>query len=72
MKGFVGYGLETWRGERVHTFEVTRTLLRERGGAVETMVTHAFPLDEYRDALRAAASHRRSEAVKVILKPGGV
>lgn len=71
VQGFVGYGLETWRGERVHTFEVTRTLLRERGGAVEAMVTHVFPLTEYRDALRAAASHRRSEAVKVILKPGG-
>jgi threonine dehydrogenase-like Zn-dependent dehydrogenase len=33
------------------------------------MVTHAYPLDQYRDALRAAANHRKSGAVKVVLQP---
>lgn len=71
VKGYVGYGMESWRGERMHTFEVTRTLLREGGGAVEALVTHAYPLSEYRDALRDAMHHRKSQAVKVILEPGG-
>lgn len=69
VRGSVGYGQETWRGERRHTFEVAHDLLLETGTPVEDMVTHAFPLHQYRDALRAAARHRRSGAVKVILQP---
>ena len=70
VRGSVGYGLETWRGERRHTFEVVHACLRETGAPVGNVVTHAFPLRQYRAALRAAANHRRSGAVKVILRPG--
>ncbi len=69
VRGFVGYGREEWRGESRHTFEITRELLTETRAPVEKMVTHVFPLAEYRNALSAAANHRRSEAVKVVLKP---
>ncbi|SVD58759.1 uncharacterized protein METZ01_LOCUS411613, partial [marine metagenome] len=37
---------------------------------VHEMVTHAYPLHQYSDALRAAANHRKSGAVKVLLQPG--
>ncbi len=70
LRGFVGYGVEEWRGERLHTFQVTQRLLAETGAPVADMVTHAFPLKEYRAALSAAGNHRRSGAVKVILEPG--
>jgi threonine dehydrogenase-like Zn-dependent dehydrogenase len=69
IKGFVGYGAETWRGEARHTFEVTRDLMLDGGAPIERLVTHVFPLKQYRDALRAAANHRRSGAVKVVLQP---
>ena len=69
IRGAVGYGLETWRGERRHTFEIAHDLLLETGSPVQNMVTHAYPLDQYRDALRAAANHRKSGAVKVVLQP---
>lgn len=69
IRGAVGYGLETWRGERRHTFEIAHDLLLETGAPVQNMVTHAYPLDQYRDALRAAANHRKSGAVKVVLQP---
>jgi threonine dehydrogenase-like Zn-dependent dehydrogenase len=70
VRGSVGYGQETWQGERRHTFEITHDLLLETGAPVQDLVTHAFPLHQYRDALKAAANHRRSGAVKVILQPG--
>jgi threonine dehydrogenase-like Zn-dependent dehydrogenase len=70
IRGAVGYGQETWRGERRHTFEIAHDLLLETGAPVQDMVTHAYPLDQYRDALRAAANHRKSGAVKVVLQPG--
>jgi L-iditol 2-dehydrogenase len=69
MRGFVGYGRERWRGEEKHTFQVTQELLVETAAPVRDLVTHVFPLDQYRTALSAAANHRRSEAVKVVLEP---
>jgi L-iditol 2-dehydrogenase len=69
VKGFVGYGLEDWHGERKHTFQITQELLVETGAPLESMVTHAFPLSEYRKALSAAANHRQSGAIKVLLQP---
>jgi threonine dehydrogenase-like Zn-dependent dehydrogenase len=69
IRGAVGYGQEDWRGERRHTFEIAHDLLLETGAPVQDMVTHAYPLHQYRDALRAAANHRKSGAVKVVLQP---
>ena len=69
IRGAVGYGQETWRGERRHTFEIAQELLLETGAPVQDLVTHVYPLNQYRDALRAAANHRKSGAVKVVLQP---
>ena len=69
IRGAVGYGQETWRGEQRHTFEIAHDLLLESGAPVQDMVTHVYPLDQYRDALRAAANHHKSGAVKVVLQP---
>lgn len=69
VKGFVGYGLEDWRGERAHTFEITHDLLVESGAPVEEMVTHVFPLGQYRDALSTAANRRRTGSIKVVFDP---
>lgn len=72
VKGYVCYGEEEWRGERRHTFDVTQELLLETGAPVERMVTHVFPLAQYRDALSAAVNRRRSGAIKVLLDPAAV
>jgi threonine dehydrogenase-like Zn-dependent dehydrogenase len=71
VKGFVGYALEDWHGERKHTFQVTHDLLVETGSPVEAMVTHVFPLHEYRKALSVAANRRKSGSIKVLLRPSG-
>ena len=69
VHGFVGYGLETYRGERMHTFELALRLMEQSMAPLFKVVTHAFPLDQYRDALKAADDHRTSGAIKVILEP---
>jgi threonine dehydrogenase-like Zn-dependent dehydrogenase len=69
IHGYVCYGLEDWRGERVHTFQVTHDMLLETGAPVERMVTHDYPLAQYEEALSAAANRRRSGSVKVVLDP---
>ena len=69
VRGSVGYGLENWRGKQSHTFEIAQDLLLETRAPLEDMVTHTYPLTQYRDALRAAVNHQRSGAVKVLLQP---
>jgi L-iditol 2-dehydrogenase len=67
--GYVGYGMESWRGEQLHTFEVTHRLLAETRAPMGKLLTHRFPLALYREALRAAAYRGTSGAMKVVLTP---
>jgi len=69
VKGYVGYGIEDWRGERAHTFQITHDMLLETGAPVEPMVTHVYPLEQYRDALSTAANRGRTGSIKVLLRP---
>jgi len=71
IRGFLGYGRETWEGRDCHTFQVTQELLRRRPLPTDRMVTHVFPLDQYRDALKAASNRRKSGAMKVVFRPEG-
>ena len=69
ITGFVGCGTESWRGKRLHTFEVTHKLLSETRAPIAKLVSHSFPLARYRDALGAAAHRGASGALKVLLTP---
>ena len=69
IEGYVGYGTETWQGRTRHTFDLTLERMAADPRALADLVTHVFPLAQYRDALRAAYDHRRSKAVKVALRP---
>ncbi|MDH3270590.1 MAG: alcohol dehydrogenase catalytic domain-containing protein [Gemmatimonadota bacterium] len=69
IQGYQCYGDEQWRGKLEHTFQITHDMLLETGVAVEDMVTHVFPLAQYRNALSTAANHRKTGSVKVVLDP---
>jgi threonine dehydrogenase-like Zn-dependent dehydrogenase len=69
VRGFMGYGRESCEGKELHTFEITQELLVRNRLPIDRMVTHIFPLEQYRDALKAAANRRRSDAMKVVLQP---
>lgn len=69
IKGFQCYGDEEWRGRIAHTFDVTHEMLLETGAPVEDMVTHVYPLGQYRDALSTTVNRRKTGSVKVLLDP---
>ena len=69
IKGFQCYGEEAWRGGRAHTFQITHDMLLETAAPVEQMVTHVYPLGQYRDALSTALNRRKTGSVKVLLDP---
>ena len=69
IKGFLGYGREVWDGREFHTFEITRELMLRKPIPIDRIVTHIFPLGQYKEALKAAMNRRRSGAMKVALQP---
>jgi len=64
--GSYAYGLETFRGEQMPTFQVALRLLQERRVNLEGLVSHRFPLPRYREALRTALGKGSTQAVKVV------
>jgi len=65
--GSVGQGREDWQGERVDTTELYHRLVLEGRLDPSPLLTHRFPLDEYRKAIATALDKRGTQCVKVAL-----
>ena len=65
----MGYGRERWNGGEAHTFQITHDLLVQSRAPVADMVTHVYPLQQYRNALSTAANRRKTGSIKVLLDP---
>jgi len=66
VKGAYTYGIETYDGERVHTFALGMRLLQEIGGQLRPLVTSGFRLREYKRALQTALNIGKTEAIKTV------
>jgi threonine dehydrogenase-like Zn-dependent dehydrogenase len=64
--GLYGRAMEEWNGIRQSTYDLTASLLLEGKLTAEGLITHRFPLQEWRAAVRTAAD-KRSGAIKVVL-----
>ncbi len=64
--GTFGCGVENVNGERKRTFEVALDLLRKTD--LSQLVTHTFPLEEYKRALWTAMNKGKSKAGKVAFR----
>lgn len=53
-----------------NSFEIAARLLSSRAVRIEGMVTHRFPLAEYRRAIGAFLAKGRSRAVKIVIEHG--
>jgi len=67
LVGLYGHGSETWRGETCSTYDLTRDLLLAGRLTVDGLITHRFPLREWKRAVRTALD-KASGAVKVVLE----
>ncbi len=52
--GVDSHGMEQWQGQRMYTFDLTQQWIRDGRYTVDGFVSHHFPLDEYKKALRLA------------------
>ncbi len=67
LAGSMSVGVEEDRGERRHTFQVTLDLISQRKVNLRPLLTHTFPLSQYREAIRTCLEKRRTRAIKVAL-----
>ncbi len=68
LVGSNAFGVETVRGDRVHAIEAYLTLA-ENGLDLTPMITHRYPLQEWRDAVLTIAHRKQTGAGKVVLTP---
>jgi L-iditol 2-dehydrogenase len=60
------YSMENFRGRKIKTFDYAIELMkRNRKIPLSKLVTHQFPLDKWREAIRVAQSRVENKAVKV-------
>jgi len=62
------HGMDTWNGQRKHTYEWVMDLLKENKLPVEDLITHRFPYGDYKEAIRVASSKGTEKAIKVVLE----
>ncbi len=69
VKGSFAYGTEEYQGKRVRTFAVAIELMRLGKVDLSPLITHRFPLEEYRKALNIASNKGPRAAIKVVFEP---
>jgi threonine dehydrogenase-like Zn-dependent dehydrogenase len=65
LVGTNSHGAEPWRGETRHTYEVVIELLRQGKLTVDGLITHRFPLSQWRQAVSTSLDKRKG-AIKVV------
>ena len=63
--GAIGHGMVDWEDEHIPTFELAMRWMADGTLNVKPLLTHTFPLEEYRKAFATAADKRRTRSVKV-------
>jgi L-iditol 2-dehydrogenase len=58
------YGMEPYRNKTIHCFELALHLLQHNPGLFEGIVTHTFPVDDYKKAFNTARAKKKSHAIK--------
>ena len=67
LLGSIGHGLVLWQGEQLSAFELGMRWMQEGKLSVEGLLTHRFPLDDYRQAFEVAVNKARFRSIKVAI-----
>ena len=64
--GVDAHGMEHWQGRDLYTFDLAQEWIRDGIYSVEGFVTHHFPLERYKDAMRLALANP-PDVIKIVL-----
>ena len=71
VMGSHGRGIEAWKGGHRHTYEIVHDLMAEGFFPADRLLTHIFPLEDYRTALRILTHKGRHGAVHAAFRVSG-
>jgi threonine dehydrogenase-like Zn-dependent dehydrogenase len=66
LVGSMGGGAEHFRGRRLHTYELFIELLNQGRIDVKPLITHKYPLSQYKDAFHTCVNKQAAKSVKVL------
>ncbi|MDQ0860005.1 threonine dehydrogenase-like Zn-dependent dehydrogenase [Bacillus sp. V2I10] len=69
VKGSFAYSTEVFQGKRTRTFDIAIELMRAGKVDLSPLVTHRFPIEDYRNALGTASNKKNRTAIKVVFEP---
>jgi len=67
IKGAYCYGYTDVRGKREHVFDIAIELVKQEKVSVAPMITHTFPLEDYRDMIEGNLHKGKYKAVKTVV-----
>jgi threonine dehydrogenase-like Zn-dependent dehydrogenase len=67
--GTIAHGREIWEGQPIDTFELTTQWLLDGTLSADGLITHRFPLHQWKQAIQTA-TNKNSGCIKVVLLPG--
>ena len=67
LMGTMAHGIEEWEGERIHDYDLVMGWMRDGKLPTDGLITHRFPLAEYKQAV-ATATDKSTGVIKVVLQ----
>ncbi len=68
LVGTYGHGMNEWDGVRKHTYEWVFDQFNAGRFDIDGLVTHRFPFEDYKEAIRVATSKGKEKAIKVMFE----
>ncbi|MFX1514375.1 MAG: zinc-binding dehydrogenase [Promethearchaeota archaeon] len=65
IMGSIFYGLEVINGKRTDTFKLALRLMEENPALFEGLVTHKYPIEDYKAAFSSSSDKAKTHAIKV-------
>jgi threonine dehydrogenase-like Zn-dependent dehydrogenase len=67
LMGSIVHGLEEWNGQRIHGYDLVMGWMRDGSLPTDGLITHRFPLADYKQAITTAAD-KRTGVIKALLQ----
>jgi threonine dehydrogenase-like Zn-dependent dehydrogenase len=63
--GAIGHDIVNWQGEQISTFDLAMRWMSQEQIKTEPLLTHRFPLHQYRKAFDTALNKTATQSIKV-------
>ncbi len=67
LVGLNSHGQDNWEGQFMESFDITVELMRQGKLTIDGLITHRFPLEQWREAIRTAQD-KSTGSIKVIFE----